>query len=357
MKISQKKNSKWVIDFTCKGRRIRRVIGENKREAEAAATTIKADLIRDQYRFTKPKRTILFESFAKEYFELHSKQNKKSWERDKFSIKNLLSSFRGKSLVSITPDLVEKYKAKRKTAVSPATINRELACLKNMFTKAIEWGKVEVNPVKAVKLLKENNIKERILTNEEIEMLIKAASSHLKPILIIALNTGMRKSEILSLKWENINYAKGFIFIEDSKSGKSRKIPMNKTVHNTLRAIKKISGYIFYNPETKNSIKNVRKSFKTACKKANIYDLRLHDLRHTTATKMIEVGVDLVTVSKILGHSTIQMTMRYAHPTPENIKRAVDKLGEFFEKSRHYTQTPENSVRLKRLPTPPNLYN
>jgi len=330
MKIFQNKNGKWVIDFTCKGRRIRRVIGTSKREAEAAAAAIKADIIRDKYGFAKPKKQILFEKFAKEYYELHSKQNKRSWMRDRASIRNLLRFFKGKTLNSITPDLIERYKAKRKDEVSPASVNRELACLKNMFTKAIEWGKVDKNPVKKVKLFREQNIKEKILTNEEARKLIEVANSHLKPILIVALNTGMRKREILNLKWKNINFSKGYIFIEDSKSGRSRKIPMNNLVYKTLKSLKNESGFVFYNPETKKPIQDVKRAFGTACKKAGIIGLRFHDLRHTAATKMIEAGVDLVTASKILGHASIQMTMRYAHPTPENMKRAVEKLENIF---------------------------
>ena len=137
---------------------------------------------------------------------------------------------------------------------------------------------------------------------------------------------------MLGLKWKNINFARGYIFIEDSKSGKSRKVPMNSVVSDMLRSMDKTKKFVFSNPRTKNRLKNISTSFKSACEKAGIKDLRLHDLRHTAATRMIEAGIDLVTVSKILGHSSIQMTMRYAHPTPENMQRAVESLAEAFDK-------------------------
>jgi len=152
----------------------------------------------------------------------------------------------------------------------------------------------------------------------------------LKSILIIALNTGMRRNEILSLKWQNVDFDRGFIFIEDSKSGKSRKVPLNVAAARAFQEVPHESEFVFYNPETKTHMKNIAQGFAKAREVAGIRGLRLHDLRHTAASKMIEAGIDLVTVSKILGHSSIQMTMRYAHPTPENMRVAVDFLSRFF---------------------------
>jgi len=357
MKITQNKSGKWIIDFTFKNRRIRRVIGERKQEAEAAAIRIKNDILTEKYGFAKPKRIILFEKFAKEFLELHSKQNKKSWGRDDTSLKHLVSFFKGKALSDITPELIEKYKAKRREQVSSATVNRELACLKTLYSKAVEWDKIQLNPAIKIKKLKENGFKERILTNEEMKNLIEVASPHLKPVLTIALNTGMRRTEILSLKWKDVNFSKGYIFIEDSKSGRSRKIPMNIMTLETLKDIKQASEFVFFNPETKTCIKDVKTAFKTACKKADIKNFRFHDLRHTAATKMIEAGIDLVTVSKILGHSNISMTMRYAHPTPENMQRAVEVLAEAFKKPRHKVDTLENLVEVPKPVNRSILYN
>ena len=121
---------------------------------------------------------------------------------------------------------------------------------------------------------------------------------------------------------------------------------MNKAVHETLRDHRKDpdSDFIFSNPETKTRLKDIAGAFATAKTKAGIKGLRLHDLRHTAASKMIEAGVDLVTVSKILGHSTIQMTMRYAHPTPENMRQAVERLGEILDLSRQKVDTVSISM-------------
>jgi integrase len=228
--------------------------------------------------------------------------------------------------------------------------------IKRQHNRAVEWGKIEFNPILKVKKFREPDGRERILTAEEMRCLIDAAPAHLKPVLVIALNTGMRRNEILSLKWANINPGQRFIFIGDSKSGKSRKVPMNGMVIEAFKQIPRNSEYVFFNPETKGPIKDVKTAFKSACGKAKINGLRLHDLRHTAASRMVEAGIDLVTVSKILGHSSIQMTMRYAHPTPENMQRAVDSLEKCFNPGENPVNEPR-TVEVRVPVTPSILYH
>ena len=135
----------------------------------------------------------------------------------------------------------------------------------------------------------------------------------------------------MGLRWRDVDFVKGFILIEDSKSGKARKIPMNGLILDLLRDMKGESDFVFPNAETKTHVLDVKTAFRGACRRAGITGLRFHDLRHTAASRMIEAGVDLVTVSRILGHASIQMTMRYAHPTPENMRLAVEKLSDIFQ--------------------------
>lgn len=345
---------RWRIYFRCKGRRVRKIIGPSKREAEARLAALKADILRDPYDFGRKKPDVLFETHADEFLELYSKQNKRSWTSDETSLNHLKEFFKGKNLSEITSDLIEKYRLKRRAdGVSLSTINRELACLKTCFSKAIEWEKAERNPAAKVKKFREPNSKERILTIEEMKRLLDAASPEIRPVLIIALNTGMRRGEILSLRWRDVDFVKGFILIEDSKSGRSRKVPMNGLVFETLRAMNREREFVFENPETRTNIKDVKTAFKGACRRVEIKGIRFHDLRHTAASRMIETGADLVTVSKILGHATIQMTMRYCHPTPENMRRAVEKLSEVFKESGHQ----EATIIIRPVVIPLKTYN
>ena len=168
----------------------------------------------------------------------------------------------------ITPLDMEKYKRRRQSQVSNATVNREIACLKHIFTKAIEWGIVQKNPGKKVKLLRERNTRLRYLDEKEIKTLHDACTEHLKPIVIVALNTGMRKEEILSLRWKDVDFRSRIVYILDTKNGESREIPMNDIVYRTLLAEKKPldSPCVFYK---KNGERygNVRKAFEGARKK------------------------------------------------------------------------------------------
>ena len=319
----------WYIDFYADGRRIRKAVGSRK-DAENAQTAVKADILRGEYKFKKDRK-IRFENFSKDYLE-YAKINKKSWKRDELCLKTFIPFFGNMLLSKITPLHIEKYKRMRLDEVKPGTVNRELACLKHIFTIAEKFRKFEdKNPVKEVRFLQERQYVMKVLDREEIKWLISSAADHLKPILIMALNTGMRKGEILNLKWNDVDFISHFIHIKESKSNIMRKIPMNSIVAATLKGIKRENDFVFPSTKTKEPRTNIFYSFKMACSKASIKDLRFHDLRHTAATLMITGGVDLVTVSQILGHSDIKMTMRYAHPTPENKRRAVDVLASIFE--------------------------
>ncbi len=335
-------DGKWYIDFTFNKKRIRQFGGYTKEQAKNTLIKMKADKLDEKRGYKKlVQPDVGFIEFAREFIDIYSKQNKQSWGRDESVLRALEPYFKGKAIREVTPELVERYKARRKAEVAPGTVNRELTFLKTLFNKAVEWGRLESSPVAKVKKFREPNFKERILTASEMVRLLDVSNSHLKPILIVALNTGMRRGEILSLKWENVNLSKRHIHIEDSKSGKSRDIPMNNAVVEALSVVAQYNKYVFHNPVTKEPLKSIRSSFKTARKRAEIKYLRFHDLRHTAATRMVEAGVDLVTVSRMLGHSTIQMTMRYAHPTPENMRLAVSKLGEFYEQTRQKVDTVE----------------
>ncbi len=329
----KKKDGKYYVDFTFNKKRIRKFGGYTKEQARNTLTKLKMQCLNKEMGFeTEKKPDILFKDFAKEFMDDYAKVNKRSWKRDQTSLNNLKPFFKGMNLSEITSALIEKYKAKRlKDGAAETTINRELTCLKTIYNKANEWGRTDNNPASSIKNFKENNKIQIILNPIEIENLIDAAPEHLKPIIIIAVQTGMRRGEILALKWKNINFRKGYIEIEDSKSGESRKVPMNSTVYETLKGLDKSHAYIFYNPKTRKNIIEIKRSFTTAREKAGLNKVRFHDLRHTAATRMCELGVPLKIVSKILGHSTIKMTERYANPTPDTMKEAVEKLSEYIQ--------------------------
>ncbi len=225
----------------------------------------------------------------------------------------------------------EKHKDKLK-GNKPATVNRLIATLSHMFTKAVDWNMVEetvLKRIRKVKMLPENNRRLRFLTKEECKELVNSAESHLKPILITAINTGMRKREILDLRWnENVDLKHGFILLGLTKNGDRREIPINDTLRSTLKSLPRRLDipYVFYDQKTEKPYKDIKRSFKTAVRRAKIHDFKFHDTRHTFASHLVMAGVDLTTVKELLGHKTLTMTLRYAHLAPAHKAKAVDLL-------------------------------
>ncbi len=226
--------------------------------------------------------------------------------------------------------------------VKPATVNRGLACLKHMITKAVDWDMISedvAKRIRRVKLSPENNRRLRYLSLDEGRRLVEAAEMHLKPILIMALNTGMRRGEILKLKWENVDLKHGFILLEEKmvKTSRRREIPINDTLREVLqKQIRRLDvPYVFFDPETGKPYQDVKRSFATACRRVGIRDFHFHDLRHTFASQLVMNGVDITAVSKLLGHTTLTMTLRYAHLAPNHLKNAVAVLSRLQSSSVH----------------------
>jgi integrase len=181
--------------------------------------------------------------------------------------------------------------------------------------------------VRKVKMHQEDK-RIRFISKEECQSLIAICDSHLQPIVITALNTGMRKGEVLNLRWENVDLRHGFILLSKTKNGERREIPINNTLRGILQGLTRRldTHYVFYEPANGKPYKDVRRSFKTALRRTGITDFHFHDLRHTFASHLVMAGVDLTTVSRLLGHKDIKMTLRYAHLAPAHMTKAVDIL-------------------------------
>ena len=215
----------------------------------------------------------------------------------------------------------------------PASNNKITNILKHMFNKAVEWemvGSEALKRIRKVKPLRDEGKRLRYLSIEECNALINACDNHLKPIVVTALNTGMRKGEILNLKWDQVDLKHGFILLDKTKNGDRREIPINKTLEalfldkNLIRRID--IPHVFYDSITGKPYKNVKRSFYTACKRVGIRDFHFHDLRHTFASHLVMSAVDITTVSRLLGHKSLSMTLRYSHLAPSHMVRAVDVL-------------------------------
>ncbi len=241
IKTKQGKSLYWYIDYTVNGKRkwesVGRVGEATKADARKLLALRRTEVLQGKFKAPDKRVVPTFAEFAKEYIE-YAKGNKKSWDRDACSLRCLVPFFGSYTLDDISPILIEKYKLERKKSVSGRTVNIELSLLRRMFNLGIAWDKCESNPVTKVKFYKEEPSKTRVLSEEEEHRLLEACSDHLKPILVTALNTGMRYGEILSLCWKDVYLEEGYINVAHSKSGKSRQIPINSRLEEALKRLK-----------------------------------------------------------------------------------------------------------------------
>jgi integrase len=337
-KIITKEGIAWNVDYyDPQGRRIKKRF-KKKADAEAylakGIITIKEEKYEDIFE-KKKAATITFDELADHYEENYCHQ-RSFYNFKKHHIKTLRKAFGPRLLSKITYLDLEKHRNKRKATLtfrgqsrSYAQVNRELSVLKHMLNKAVEWGMLDINPFKrgGRLMFKEDNHMLRFLSEDEIEALLDVCPPHLKAIVETALLTGMRKEELLSLKWEQISH--GLIHLIKTKSGHPRHIPISgrlAEIFQKLRHKNQLkSPYIFCDSQGRRFDRG-KTSFTTACRKAGIENFRFHDLRHTFASHLIMRGAGLKPVQELLGHSDIKMTMRYAHLSPGHLQDSINLL-------------------------------
>jgi integrase len=233
---------------------------------------------------------------------------------------------------TLTVAVLDQYRTHRLSEnVGPATINREMATLKHALSKAVEWKllrKALREELIAIKKYQEPDGRLRYLSGqEEGERLLQACDEQLRPIVVTAIHTGMRKGELLGLTWDQVDMTHGFIRLKQTKNGKARALPFNETLwglFSSLRTRQDIP-WVFHDVQG-HRYKDVRHAFERACEAAAMTDFHFHDLRHTFASWLVMKGVPLATVSTLLGHTSPTMTLRYTHLSPKHLTSAVRVL-------------------------------
>lgn len=291
-------------------------------------------------------------------------RNAKTADRIIQTIQSGFPDFLKTPLSEITARKVEQWRNQKvKAQMGKATVNHYVNSLKGAMSRAVEWDLIPSHDLKKVKTLKVESTRLRYLSPDEEESLLSTLrerderlktardqanefrrvrnyptqpdlreqeySDHLEPIVLLAMNTGMRRGEIFQLKWSNIDFYSKTLTVEagNAKSGKSRIIPLNDTAFHVLENWKPISQsqYVFHGKD-KEPLTDIKKGFLKVLEEAEIEEFRFHDLRHHFASKLVMRGVDLNTVRELLGHADIKMTLRYAHLAPEHKARAVSLL-------------------------------
>lgn len=294
---------------------------EDKCEAWKKAGLLEAEL---KLRKNEP----LFFEIAENFFA-YSKAHKKSWIRDELSIRHLKEFFGDVPCSEIDIDRIDEYKTKRKTdGVEEATIDRELSCLRSIFIRARRKKRIKERPY--FKLYNPHNARKRTLTDEELERLLFALPIHQRPIVLTARYTGMRLSEILNLKWEQVNLKRKLIFVPRpmTKNNQPKVVPISARLLKVYNRMKKESKSEHVFTYRGKKLKVIKEGFKDALKEAEIKDFRFHDLKHCFVTGAKRNKVDEDMIMRITGNESVECFRRYHNPSDIDLLDAIEKATE-----------------------------
>ena len=335
-KIRKRGDSYQIDYFDPNGKRVRQSF-KKKKDAEAELGKRVSLIAEKRYLDVKKDYNTTLKELLDKYKENH--QNQASFQVGKRYLIEGFKAYFGEDtrLSNIRYVDLETYRnhLRRKPTWwgglrSNSAINREMSCLHHIFSKAVEWEMVERSPFDRGKplWLKENNKRFRYLDQEEIDRLLETCDrQYTKDVIVTVLHTGMRRQEVLGLKWDRIR--DGFIYLTETKTDEARQIPINQELADLFKAIRKRnqlkSEHVFCDKEGK-PFTSIRTSFLRVLRKAHIEDFRFHDMRHTFASHFVMRGGKLNTLQKILGHKTLQMTMRYAHLSSEFAKEEIERM-------------------------------
>ena len=325
----------WWTCIRHNGKKIQKSLETTDRKlAKAIEAKVRTEIVEGSYfeKLVGRNKTFkdMIKRFMQEYSPKVSKATKTSYST---SLTHFNPFFKETKLIDITPKMISRYKVLRiDEGAKPATINRELAMLSKAFSLAVkDWEWIKENPVSKVQKEKVDNKRDRWLNKDEEKQILDNSPDWLREIVTFGLHTGLRLQEILSLEWSRVNLFRRTILIKETKNGNPKTLPLNKIAldvlnqRSTVKSIK--NDFVFFNCNGEKINSNVlRTAFYSVLKKVGIDDFRLHDLRHSFATRLAQAGVDIYKISKLLGHKDIKMTQRYAHHCPDSLRDGVEIL-------------------------------
>jgi integrase len=321
------------IEYRINGVRKRERIGLSKAAAEQRLREVLTARTEERYIDKDLAVRYTLGEICKWYVGLPEVKAKASYRRDQEFIRHIERLLGANTKIrDLTPGKVESYQRQRLAEPSPchpgentkpATINKEVTCLKTILNRAVRHGKLEVNPVEKVRKLPENNVRTRILSQAEFDILVEACAPHIRPIVMIAWYTGMRRSEIVYLRWGEIDLKKGFIRLraERTKTKVDRVIPLHpalKTLIASLpRGLHTDRVFLFKG----SPLDEFKTAFKTACRRAGIENFIFHDLRHCALNNLRLAGNDYFKIMAVSGHKTMSVFKRYNLVTEEELSQ------------------------------------
>jgi site-specific recombinase XerD len=303
-----------------------------KTRFKAVANQFFSDL---KHNLSNKNPSLSIQTFKDRYLEYSAIHHAKlTQERVKYVLSKFVSFVGNKMMDKVIALDIESYKAFRLKSVSAVTVNIELRSIKAFFGLAYRWDVIPKHPFKAVTMLRIPEHDPIYLKKDDFFALLRATTKPwLKNLIVIAVNTGLRRGELVNLKWEHIDLEKRILKVANTaqfqtKSKRERFVPLNLTAMALMEVIPKRSEFVFIGDRgRKLDDEEVSRRFKDAVTAAGLNPgLHLHSLRHTFATWLVQNGAGIYEVQKLLGHSTIQMTQIYTHLQPEQLHSTVAKI-------------------------------
>jgi len=361
----------WVYRYRSDGKSKRYRIGPGTIKPPAARNKAKklagdiangidpnAEKERQQREQTKTREGTL-RTFIERHYEPWATVERKSGAETVKIISSAFGFIYDKPMESITEWEIDKWRKERhKSGISPSSTNRQIAALRACLSKALEWRVIDEHPLRDLKPSRVDKSQIPRTIDQEQEKRLRAALrardremrkqrmsantwrqardydlkpdfgvfvDHLEPMVLLALNTGMRRGEILQLKWTDVKKDKIVVRGKTTKSSQTREIPMNREARRILKDWQSDGAWVFIGSGER-PLTTIKRSWGNIKKAAGLPELRFHDLRHTFATRILQRGADIKTVSALLGHADISTTTKYLHATEESKKRAVELL-------------------------------
>jgi integrase len=326
-------------EFQFQGERIQESSGlRNKTAALRAEAIRKAELAEGRAGIRARMVTPFFDNFVHDEFLPWAKSehqaHPRTYVRYGVSAKALIPFFGKCRLEAISAGLVEKFKVARSTVITPAGTNRDLAALRMILNYAKRQQYIDRNPVCDVRFLAEGPGNMRIVSHEEQQRYLSAASPLVHDVALVIAESGMRPEEVFRLQVEDLNLRERYLRVTKGKTRLARRniLLTGPAIEVLKRRLAKAKGtHLFPNKSDPNRpLDNIARGHHVAVRKAGIKPtFRLYDFRHTFGSRSAMAGVDLATLKELMGHSTITTTMRYVHPTPEHKRKAMEKLEQF----------------------------
>jgi integrase len=333
----------WISWNDARGRRrYRKTDAQTLTQARAARA---AELVRVEQAkvlgFTPPGKETLSELAPRYLAHQKARISKTGYLREEGIVKaHLMPSFSG-PIASIRRGDIQRYITKRIGEASPYSVQKELNCFKHMLRLAMEWEIIPVNPAQGIKPPRVPAGRVRYLQPGELKAVTEACPEWLRPIVVLAACTGMRRSEILGLRWLDIDFSNNRVLLPQTKNGDGRIVYLNKMAVAALQSVlPQDKPHPTHRPFSAYTPAHVSVTFSRVCARLEIHDFRFHDLRHTAASWLRMQGADIHTVALLLGHKDLRMAARYQHLSPTFLSEAVGRLESVFGQLQSPPESP-----------------